>query len=179
MEEIAEVYARALFEVAKEHDVLDRVHDEVHDQEHHAREQHVGHDRRPVATQDRVGHPPSEARPPIDHLDHHGALEQEAEAQADHGDGRDLANRLTSGTARIRRLFASAAHQEEGEQEHDQGDREADPLGLLEVVTGDGVEALVERGRAADLGPAFGEHPASVLVTASRSIAGAPDPAAA
>jgi orotidine-5'-phosphate decarboxylase len=34
-------------------------------------------------------------------------------------------------------------------------------------------------GRAADLGPAFGPHPASVLVTASRSIAGAPDPAAA
>jgi len=34
-------------------------------------------------------------------------------------------------------------------------------------------------GRAADLGPAFGEHPASVLVTASRSIAGAPDPEAA
>jgi F-type H+-transporting ATPase subunit delta len=29
MEEIAEVYARALFEVAKEHDVLDRVHDEL------------------------------------------------------------------------------------------------------------------------------------------------------
>jgi orotidine-5'-phosphate decarboxylase len=34
-------------------------------------------------------------------------------------------------------------------------------------------------GRAADLGPAFAEHPASVLVTASRSIASAPDPAAA
>jgi orotidine-5'-phosphate decarboxylase len=34
-------------------------------------------------------------------------------------------------------------------------------------------------GRAADLGPAFGRHPASVLVTASRSIASAPDPAAA
>ena len=34
-------------------------------------------------------------------------------------------------------------------------------------------------GRAADLGPAFGEHPGSVLVTASRSIADAPDPAAA
>jgi orotidine-5'-phosphate decarboxylase len=34
-------------------------------------------------------------------------------------------------------------------------------------------------GRAADLEPAFGEHPASVMVTASRSIAGAPDPAAA
>jgi orotidine-5'-phosphate decarboxylase len=31
-------------------------------------------------------------------------------------------------------------------------------------------------GRVDDLGPAFGEHPASVLVTASRSIAGAPDP---
>ena len=29
MEEIAEVYARALFEAAKEHDVLDEVHDEL------------------------------------------------------------------------------------------------------------------------------------------------------
>ena len=29
MEEIAEVYARSLFEVAREHDVLDRVHDEL------------------------------------------------------------------------------------------------------------------------------------------------------
>ena len=29
MEEIAEVYARSLFEVAKEHDVLDRIHDEL------------------------------------------------------------------------------------------------------------------------------------------------------
>ena len=29
MEEIAEVYARSLFEVANEHDVLDRVHDEL------------------------------------------------------------------------------------------------------------------------------------------------------
>jgi F-type H+-transporting ATPase subunit delta len=29
MEEIAEVYARSLFEVATEHDVLDRVHDEL------------------------------------------------------------------------------------------------------------------------------------------------------
>ena len=29
MEELAEVYSRALFEVAKEHDVLDRVHDEL------------------------------------------------------------------------------------------------------------------------------------------------------
>src|SRR3712207_9344916 len=29
MEEIAEVYARSLFEVAKENDVLDRVHDEL------------------------------------------------------------------------------------------------------------------------------------------------------
>jgi len=29
MQEIAEVYSRALFEVAKEHDVLDRVHDEL------------------------------------------------------------------------------------------------------------------------------------------------------
>src|SRR3954463_13432755 len=29
MEAIAEVYARSLFEVAKEHDVLDRIHDEL------------------------------------------------------------------------------------------------------------------------------------------------------
>jgi F-type H+-transporting ATPase subunit delta len=29
MQEIAEVYSRALFEVAKEHDVLDRIHDEL------------------------------------------------------------------------------------------------------------------------------------------------------
>ena len=29
MEEIAEVYSRALFEAAKENDVLDRVHDEL------------------------------------------------------------------------------------------------------------------------------------------------------
>jgi F-type H+-transporting ATPase subunit delta len=29
MQEIAEVYARALFEVAKEHDVLDEIHDEL------------------------------------------------------------------------------------------------------------------------------------------------------
>ena len=29
MEEIADVYSRALFEVAKEHDVLDRIHDEL------------------------------------------------------------------------------------------------------------------------------------------------------
>jgi orotidine-5'-phosphate decarboxylase len=34
-------------------------------------------------------------------------------------------------------------------------------------------------GRPADLGPALGAHPASLLVTASRSIAEAPDPAMA
>jgi orotidine-5'-phosphate decarboxylase len=34
-------------------------------------------------------------------------------------------------------------------------------------------------GRAADLGAAFGDHPASALVTASRSIAGADEPALA
>jgi orotidine-5'-phosphate decarboxylase len=34
-------------------------------------------------------------------------------------------------------------------------------------------------GRASELGAAFGDHPASALVTASRSIAGAEDPAAA
>jgi orotidine-5'-phosphate decarboxylase len=32
-------------------------------------------------------------------------------------------------------------------------------------------------GSAKDLGPAFGSHPASAIVTASRSIAGAPNPA--
>jgi orotidine-5'-phosphate decarboxylase len=34
-------------------------------------------------------------------------------------------------------------------------------------------------GSAQDLGPAFGSHPASAIVTASRSIAGADDPATA
>jgi len=34
-------------------------------------------------------------------------------------------------------------------------------------------------GRPEELGPAFSEHPASVLVPVSRGIAGAPDPAAA
>jgi orotidine-5'-phosphate decarboxylase len=34
-------------------------------------------------------------------------------------------------------------------------------------------------GRARDLGPAFGDHPASVLVAASRSIAGADEPSTA
>ena len=34
-------------------------------------------------------------------------------------------------------------------------------------------------GRAEALGPAFGDHPASVLVPASRALANAPDPAAA
>jgi orotidine-5'-phosphate decarboxylase len=34
-------------------------------------------------------------------------------------------------------------------------------------------------GRIEDLGPAFGDHPGSVMVTASRSIADAPDPTAA
>lgn len=34
-------------------------------------------------------------------------------------------------------------------------------------------------GRPSDLGPALGAHPASILVAASRSIAGADDPAAA
>jgi orotidine-5'-phosphate decarboxylase len=34
-------------------------------------------------------------------------------------------------------------------------------------------------GRVEDLGPALGGHPASLLVTASRSIADADDPAAA
>jgi orotidine-5'-phosphate decarboxylase len=33
--------------------------------------------------------------------------------------------------------------------------------------------------RAADVGPAFGDHPATALVSASRSIAGDPDPALA
>jgi orotidine-5'-phosphate decarboxylase len=36
-----------------------------------------------------------------------------------------------------------------------------------------------QRGQAGELGPAFGEHPASALVSASRSIADADDPGAA
>jgi len=52
--------------------------------------------------------------------------------------------------------------------------RELMPRSIF-LVPGAGAQG----GRAADLGPAFGEHPGSVLVTASRSIAAAPDPAAA
>jgi orotidine-5'-phosphate decarboxylase len=52
--------------------------------------------------------------------------------------------------------------------------RELMPAAIF-LVPGVGAQG----GRPADLGPAFGEHPASVLVTASRSIAGAPDPARA
>jgi orotidine-5'-phosphate decarboxylase len=52
--------------------------------------------------------------------------------------------------------------------------RELMPTSIF-LVPGVGAQG----GRVADLGPAFGQHPASVLVTASRSIARAPDPAAA
>jgi orotidine-5'-phosphate decarboxylase len=52
--------------------------------------------------------------------------------------------------------------------------RELMPAAIF-LVPGVGAQG----GRPADLGPAFGEHPASVIVTASRSIAGAPDPARA
>jgi orotidine-5'-phosphate decarboxylase len=34
-------------------------------------------------------------------------------------------------------------------------------------------------GQVSALGPAFAHHPASALITVSRAIAGAPDPAAA
>ena len=52
--------------------------------------------------------------------------------------------------------------------------REAMPRSIF-LIPGVGAQG----GRAADLGPAFATHPASAIVTASRSIAGAPDPAAA
>jgi orotidine-5'-phosphate decarboxylase len=47
--------------------------------------------------------------------------------------------------------------------------------GAIFLVPGVGAQG----GRAADLGPALGEHPASLLVAASRSIAAAEDPLAA
>jgi hypothetical protein len=46
----------------------------------------------------------------------------------------------------------------EGQQQHDQGDREADPLGLLQVVAGDLVEPLVEGGGSAGLDLDAGRH---------------------
>jgi orotidine-5'-phosphate decarboxylase len=52
--------------------------------------------------------------------------------------------------------------------------RELMPEAIL-LVPGVGAQG----GRASDLGPAFGAHPASVLVSASRSIASAEDPEAA
>ncbi|MGI8462354.1 MAG: orotidine 5'-phosphate decarboxylase / HUMPS family protein, partial [Solirubrobacterales bacterium] len=52
--------------------------------------------------------------------------------------------------------------------------RELMPAAII-LVPGVGAQG----GNAADLGPAFSAHPASVLVTASRSIAGADDPGAA
>jgi orotidine-5'-phosphate decarboxylase len=52
--------------------------------------------------------------------------------------------------------------------------RELMPEAIL-LVPGVGAQG----GRASDLGPAFGDHPASVLVAASRSIASAEDPEAA
>jgi orotidine-5'-phosphate decarboxylase len=63
------------------------------------------------------------------------------------------------------------------------GATEPEHLGLLRdlmpssifLVPGIGAQG----GAPEDLGPGFGAHPASVLVTASRSVAGADDPAAA
>ncbi len=52
--------------------------------------------------------------------------------------------------------------------------RELMPESIL-LIPGVGAQG----GDPADLGPAFSGHPASALVTASRSIAGADDPAAA
>jgi orotidine-5'-phosphate decarboxylase len=56
-------------------------------------------------------------------------------------------------------------------------------LGRLRELMPDSIFLLpgvgAQGGRPADLGPALGSHPASILVPASRSIAQAPDPAAA
>jgi orotidine-5'-phosphate decarboxylase len=56
-------------------------------------------------------------------------------------------------------------------------------LGRLRELMPDSIFLIpgigAQGGRAADLAPALGAHPASVLVAASRSIALAPDPAAA
>ncbi len=60
------------------------------------------------------------------------------------------------------------------EPEHLAGLREAMPRSIF-LLPGVGAQG----GRAADLAAAFALHPASAIVTASRSIAGAPDPAEA
>jgi orotidine-5'-phosphate decarboxylase len=52
--------------------------------------------------------------------------------------------------------------------------RELMPAGIF-LIPGIGAQG----GHPDDLGPALGEHPASAIVTASRSIAGAEDPAGA
>jgi orotidine-5'-phosphate decarboxylase len=60
------------------------------------------------------------------------------------------------------------------EPRHLAGVRELLPASIF-LVPGVGAQG----GRATDLGPAFGEHPATVIVNASRSIANAPDPGGA
>lgn len=63
------------------------------------------------------------------------------------------------------------------------GATEPDFLGRLRELMPAAIFLLpgvgAQGGSVADLGPAFSDHPASALVTASRSIAGAADPAAA
>ena len=60
------------------------------------------------------------------------------------------------------------------------GATEPEHLGRLRELMPDSVFLLpgvgAQGGAPEDLGPAFGAHPASALVTASRSIAGADDP---
>jgi orotidine-5'-phosphate decarboxylase len=63
------------------------------------------------------------------------------------------------------------------------GATEPDHLGRVRELLPESVFLLpgvgAQGGDPGSLAPAFAEHPASVLVTASRSIAGAPDPTAA
>jgi orotidine-5'-phosphate decarboxylase len=63
------------------------------------------------------------------------------------------------------------------------GATEPQHLGRLRELMPDSIFLVpgvgAQGGRVAAIGPAFGDHPASVLVTVSRSIAEASDPAAA
>jgi orotidine-5'-phosphate decarboxylase len=63
------------------------------------------------------------------------------------------------------------------------GATEPQHLGRLRELMPDSIFLIpgvgAQGGRPEALGPAFGDHPASVLVPASRALAGAPDPARA
>jgi orotidine-5'-phosphate decarboxylase len=104
---------------------------------------------------------------------------------------RDLLDRDSGGRPlyeRLAELVASRAHPLAGESGLSGmgavvGATEPGPLARLRELMPSTIFLMpgvgAQGGAVADLGPALGSHPASVLIAASRSIANAPDPGAA